>query len=91
MINKLWHSRTTYHDLEKWLPVVDELRFTGCNRCVLSCSPNSLLVINGIAHLIDPESCGSEEHCIAPCPEHAISMKWVTHHGSLHRGLWQIQ
>lgn len=73
----------------KWLPVVDANACTGCNKCVEACGPRSLTIIGGVATLDDPESCGSEEHCIEPCPENAILMAWLPWEGDEARGKWQ--
>ncbi len=74
----------------KWVPVIDEERCTGCNRCVEACGPKSLEVRNGVAVLARPDTCGSEEHCIKPCPEEAIRMAWVQYEGNRARGRWQV-
>ena len=73
----------------KWLPVVDPNLCTGCNACVEACGPKSLELINKVAVLVRPETCGSEEHCIAPCPTGAIQMAWLEHSGNLTRGKWR--
>jgi NAD-dependent dihydropyrimidine dehydrogenase PreA subunit len=73
----------------KWLPVVDEGLCSGCVACVEVCGPKSLEMINGVAVLAQPETCGSEEHCIAPCPTGAIKMAWVESNGDHTRGKWR--
>jgi hypothetical protein len=40
--------------------------------------------------LADPERCGSEEHCIEPCPQNAISMEWLPWEGDEARGKWKV-
>jgi len=72
----------------KWLPVVNEGRCTGCNRCMQACGPNSLEVLNGVAVIARPNTCGSEGHCIQACPEDAIQMGWVELEGDRTRGQW---
>ena len=62
---------------QKWVPVVQEDCCTGCGACVLACMPKSLEVVDVLAVLARPDTCGSEEHCIKPCPEDAIQMAWV--------------
>jgi NAD-dependent dihydropyrimidine dehydrogenase PreA subunit len=74
--------------LYKWLPLVDEDRCTGCGLCVDACGPRSLEMINGIATLVLPDTCGSEEHCIAVCRDEAIRMAWVPFAGTASVGLW---
>ncbi len=73
----------------KWLPAVDEDLCTGCAACVEACGPKSLEIRNGVAELAHPDTCGSEEHCIAPCPTAAIQMRWVPATGNLARGKWR--
>ncbi len=75
--------------MQKWLPVIDPDRCTGCDLCVEACGPASLEVIDGISVLVDPDTCGSEEHCIEPCRDDAIGMDWVTVTGDLSRGTWR--
>jgi len=74
----------------KWLPVVDEKTCTGCAICVEACGPRSLSIINNLAVLTNSESCGSEEHCIEPCPEQAIRMAWLPWEGSHKIGKWRV-
>lgn len=74
---------------EKWVPVIDPGRCTGCNRCVEACGPKSLELVDGIAVLAHPDTCGSEEHCIAPCQEGAIHMAWLPINGELSVGQWR--
>ncbi|MCW5979684.1 MAG: 4Fe-4S binding protein [Bryobacteraceae bacterium] len=62
---------------EKWVPVIREENCTGCGLCVDACGPNSLDLVDGIAVLVRPHTCGSEEHCIGVCEDDAIQMAWV--------------
>lgn len=73
----------------KWLPVVDRSRCTGCNRCVETCGPSSLEVIDGLAVLARPNLCGSDGHCIPACPEQAMQMQWVELEADRTRGRWR--
>lgn len=72
----------------KWLPIIDLNICNGCQACVDACGPKSLSIIDGKAVLTNPETCGSEEHCIAPCPINAIKMEWLPHIGNIDRGKW---
>jgi Na+-translocating ferredoxin:NAD+ oxidoreductase RNF subunit RnfB len=53
----------------KWMPVILEERYTGCGLCVDAWGPKSLAMVDGVAMLAFPETCGSEEHCISVLPE----------------------
>ena len=72
----------------KWVPIVNTALCTGCGRCVEACGPNSLEVVNGIAVLVRPDTCGSEEHCIGPCQAGALQMGWMEWVGDKNRGRW---
>ncbi len=74
----------------KWLPVVDGDLCNGCQACADACEPRCLEIIGIIAILTRPDICGSEEHCIAPCPIGAISMQWVPLVGDINIGKWQM-
>jgi Na+-translocating ferredoxin:NAD+ oxidoreductase RNF subunit RnfB len=73
----------------KWLPVVNEDACTGCGVCVEACGPRCLNILDGVAVLVSPNICGSEEHCIAPCPEECIRMAWVPLEGDRSTGKWR--
>ena len=73
----------------KWLPVIVADRCTGCGACVEACGPGSLEMIDGLAVLVRPDTCGSEEHCIAPCNDDAISMAWVAAGQDRGVGTWK--
>ena len=75
----------------KWLPVIDEDLCTGCAACVEARGPKSLEIVNHLAMLVRPDPCGSEGHCIAPCPAGAIHMAWVEYSGNLARGNWSAE
>ena len=62
---------------EKWVPAILADACTGCGLCVEACGPKSLAMVEEIAMLAFPETCGSEEHCISACPENAIRMIWA--------------
>jgi MinD superfamily P-loop ATPase len=72
----------------KWLPVVEPSLCDGCSACVEACSPQCLEVVGGVAVLMAPDLCGSEEHCIEPCPTTAIRMEWVKAKGNMQVGRW---
>jgi NAD-dependent dihydropyrimidine dehydrogenase PreA subunit len=73
----------------KWLPIVDASKCTGCSRCVEVCSVKCLEIAEGIAVLLRPDICGSEEHCIVECRDGAIHMAWVTMEGNEAVGVWR--
>jgi Na+-translocating ferredoxin:NAD+ oxidoreductase RNF subunit RnfB len=72
----------------KWMPIVVADRCTGCGLCVEACGPKSLAMVDGIAVLSFPDTCGSEEHCIAACREEAIQMAWLSFSGDRTVGRW---
>jgi len=73
----------------KWVPAVIEELCTGCGLCVEACGPQCLELENRVATLPRPNDCGSEEHCIAGCPEDAIHMRWVPMDGNHEFGVWR--
>ena len=75
----------------KWLPVVIEDSCTGCGLCVQACGPACLETRNLIAVLERPDECGSEEHCIAACPEDALYMAWVPCESNQSFGVWRTE
>lgn len=77
------------HVFYKWLPVIDQDLCTGCTACVDACGPKSLLMVDRLPVLVRPDTCGSEEHCIAPCPMGAIRMTWLEFSGDTKRGRWR--
>lgn len=74
---------------QKWVPIIDKDRCTGCGLCVEACGPKCLEVVDGISVLVRPNACGSEEHCISPCQDNAIYMAWVSMEGDKNRGKWR--
>lgn len=77
-----------YLVLGKWMPVVLADRCTGCGLCVDACGPRSLAMVDGIAVLAFPDTCGSEEHCISACRDEAIQMEWLPFSGTRTVGRW---
>ena len=75
--------------LMKWVPVVDVGDCIGCGACIEACGPKSLALVDGVAALVQSDTCGSEQHCIAPCPTACIHMEWIEMDGNHHRGKWQ--
>lgn len=73
---------------EKWMPTITEVLCTGCGLCVEACGPKSLVMVEGVAVLAFPDTCGSEEHCIAVCKDDAIQMTWLPCSGIRNTGRW---
>lgn len=75
----------------KWVPVVDTTLCTGCQMCVEACAPGCLEIKDLVAVLTNPGVCGSEEHCIAPCPIDVIRMEWVQTDADQSIGQWKTE
>lgn len=73
----------------KWMPIIRTDRCTGCGLCVEACGPRSLALVNEIATLSFPDTCGSEEHCISVCQDSAIEMAWLPFVGNQNVGKWK--
>ncbi len=65
----------------KWMAIILADRCTGCGLCMDGCGPKSLAMLDGIAVLAFPDTCGSEEHCISACRDEAIQMAWLPFSG----------
>jgi len=74
----------------KWIPIIDEDVCNGCGLCVEACGPRCLQIEKGIAVLSSLDTCGSEEHCIAACPDDAIHIQWVPARGDRAVGKWKV-
>jgi NAD-dependent dihydropyrimidine dehydrogenase PreA subunit len=57
------------------LPVICVDDCTGCFACVDVCGPQCLEIEAGVAVLVRPDACTSDEHCVDACPTHAIHME----------------
>jgi Na+-translocating ferredoxin:NAD+ oxidoreductase RNF subunit RnfB len=58
----------------KWMPAALAEQCSGGGLCVDACTPKFLTMVDGIAVLAFPETCGREEHCISACRDDAIQM-----------------
>src|SRR5215467_6532880 len=74
---------------EKWVPAIRADACTGCGLCVEACGPKSLAMVEEVAELSFPDTCGSEEHCLSACPENAIQMIWAPFGGDKAVGQWR--
>jgi MinD superfamily P-loop ATPase len=74
---------------DKWIPVIDEDACTGCGLCVEACAPSCLSIFDEIAILLCAQACGSEEHCVAVCPDDAVHMPWMPMPGDTQLGIWK--
>ena len=72
----------------KWMPIILADRCTGCGLCVDACGHKSLVMVDGIAVLTFPDTCGSEEHCISACCDEAIQMAWLPFSGDRTVSRW---
>lgn len=59
--------------LPQWIPVIDEEKCTGCERCVKACPNEALLLRDGKAKL-DTRFCEGCRACFYICPTKAISL-----------------
>jgi MinD superfamily P-loop ATPase len=75
--------------LQKWVPVIQEDRCSGCGLCAAACGPCCLEMLDEFPMLTLPDRCGSEEHCIAVCQDDAIHMSWVTLPFDTSSGKWR--
>jgi len=75
--------------MDKWLPIIDSERCSGCGACVRLCGPVCLGVPADHAVLEYPDVCKSEGRCVRNCPQGAIRMGWVAFEGKGHRGLFR--
>jgi NAD-dependent dihydropyrimidine dehydrogenase PreA subunit len=66
------------HDVDQTvLPEIDEVRCTGCGKCVTACEPQALALRNGKAVLARPDLCAYEGGCEPVCPEGAIALPYL--------------
>ena len=72
----------------KWMPIILADQCTGCGLCEDACGPKSLAMVDGLAVLVLPDTCGSEEHCISACRDEAIQMAWLPFSGDRAIGRW---
>jgi NAD-dependent dihydropyrimidine dehydrogenase PreA subunit len=75
--------------MDKWLPVIEPDACTGCVACVDACNPGSLEMRDGLAVLVNGDSCASDEHCVVACPTDAIRMDWLASEGDAAVGQWR--
>lgn len=72
----------------KWMPVVLAEQCTPAGLCVDVCWSKAVTMVDGIAVLAFPETCGSEEHCISDYRDNAIQMAWLPFSGDPSVGKW---
>jgi NAD-dependent dihydropyrimidine dehydrogenase PreA subunit len=59
------------------LPEIDEVRCSGCGKCVVACAPHALALLNGKVVLVRPDLCAYEGGCEPVCPEGAIALPYL--------------
>lgn len=59
------------------LPMIDQIRCTGCGRCVETCPTQALAQVNSKAHLHDPDLCTYCALCESICPVDAIALPFL--------------
>jgi NAD-dependent dihydropyrimidine dehydrogenase PreA subunit len=72
---------------EKWLPIVDFDRCSGCGACVNFCATSCLGMNGDRAVLENADKCTSDGRCVRICSQGAIEMRWVALEGDRSRGL----
>ena len=62
---------------ERWLPLIDLTRCTGCGDCVSRCPEQALGLVAGQAAVLHPERCTYAAECEAICPENAVALPYM--------------
>lgn len=60
-------SRTIVH--------IDESRCDGCGECIPSCAEGALMIIGGVAKLVNDKYCDGMGSCLGVCPQDAITLE----------------
>lgn len=60
-------SRTIVH--------IDESRCDGCGECIPSCVEGALMIIGGVAKLVNDKYCDGMGSCLGICPQDAITLE----------------
>ena len=73
---------TEVTELRVYVPVINEVRCTGCGDCVTACPIGAqvelkglLRVVGGKCNVIDPELCDGCGVCLEACSVNAISIE----------------
>jgi NAD-dependent dihydropyrimidine dehydrogenase PreA subunit len=74
---------------EKWLPVIDPDRCSGCGICLNLCAPACLGIPIDRSVLQYPGDCSSDGLCVRACLQGAIEMQWVPCEARPNRGQWR--
>jgi NAD-dependent dihydropyrimidine dehydrogenase PreA subunit len=74
---------------EKWLPIIDFERCSGCGACVNFCAAGCLGMAADRAVVENARNCKSDRRCVRICSRGAIEMGWVALDGDRSRGQWR--
>ena len=54
---------------------IDDVRCTGCGKCVIACAESAIEIFNGKAKVINEVFCDGLGACIGECPEGALTIE----------------
>lgn len=68
---------------EIWLPLIDQIKCTGCGECITACPTDVLILSEKIAAIGKPNACTYCAICEMICPTEAISLPYELSMGSI--------
>ncbi|MDF1514476.1 MAG: 4Fe-4S binding protein [Anaerolineae bacterium] len=60
--------------MDIWLPIIDNMRCTGCGACVPSCPTAVIELVSRVPVIVRPEGCMYCGRCEESCPVNAVSL-----------------
>ncbi len=61
---------------EIWLPIIDQIKCTGCGACITACPTATLALSGSVAVVAKPQACTYCGICEMICPTEAISLPY---------------